>query len=71
LISRDLIEAEYDLIGYGVVAVNDINGKMNYGDYSLRLHDGPIYLEELDPSKAKNMDIRVSFASASSKAEIV
>lgn len=53
LISRELIEAEYDLIGYGVVAVNDINGKINYGDYSLRLYDGPIYMEQLEKSKMK------------------
>ncbi|CDW75498.1 UNKNOWN [Stylonychia lemnae] len=62
-----LIEAEYDLIGYGVVAVNDINGKMNYGDYTLRLYDGPIYLEEISQAKQKNMDIRVTFESATVK----
>eukprot|EP00347_Sterkiella_histriomuscorum_P021767 403332835 len=61
LISRELIEAEYDLIGYGVVAVNDINGKINYGDYSLKLHEGPIYVEDytLKPTKVVQLEIYI------------
>ena len=46
-----------------MVAVNDIEGKINYGNFSLKLFEGPIYVEELDPHKQKPMDLRVSFQS--------
>jgi hypothetical protein len=47
-ISRVLLENEYDLLGYGVVKLNDQYGKIRFGDYRLDLHEGPIFVEEAD-----------------------
>lgn len=45
------MEEEYDLLGYGVIKLNDNMGKIRYGDYRLDLHmppSGKIIVEEVD-----------------------
>ena len=53
IVSRVLLEEEYDLLGYAVVKLNEPNGKFKFGDYRMDLHEGPIYVEEAD-SHPKN-----------------
>ncbi len=51
VITRKLIEDEYDLIGYTVLKLNNPDGTIRYGTHLLDLYDGPIFIEELDPLK--------------------
>ena len=61
-ISRKILEDEYDLIGYGVIKLNDENGKLIYGTFTVPLYNPPIYVEELlDEDKTKmivKLDVR-------------
>ena len=61
-ISRKILEDEYDLIGYGVIKLNDENGKLIYGAFTVPLYNPPIYVEELlDEDKTKmivKLDVR-------------
>lgn len=54
VISRKLIQDEYDLIGYGVIQLNNPDGTVRYGTYTLDLYQAPIYVEELDEAKRTN-----------------
>ena len=51
VISRKLIEDEYDWIGYSVIQLNNPDGTIRYGTYTLDLYQPPIYVEELDELK--------------------
>jgi len=62
VISRVLLEEEYDLLGYGVIKLNDKDGKIRFGDYRLDLHEGPIYVEEVDKHPLNGRYIWVSVA---------
>lgn len=62
VISRVLLEEEYDLLGYGVVKLNDEHGKIRFGDYRLDLHEGPVYVEEVDKHAKNGRYIWVSVA---------
>jgi len=46
-ITKGLLEAEYDLLGYAVVKLHDDEAKIRYGKYRLPLHDGPVYVEDV------------------------
>jgi hypothetical protein len=59
MITKELIESEYDLIGYTVLDVSNTDGKFRFGYFNLSLYDGPIYVEELNPLKRNNVEIRV------------
>lgn len=50
VITKSLLESEYDLIGYSSMKIHDENAKIKYGTYSLDLYEGPIYVEEIDYS---------------------
>ena len=63
VISRVLLEEEYDLLGYGVIKINDKDGKMRFGDYKLDLHEGPIYVEDVDKHPLNGRYIWVSITS--------
>ncbi len=63
VITRRLIEDEYDLIGYTSVQINNDDGTLKYGTYILELFQGPIIVEELnesrrDPSKQVKFSLR-------------
>mgnify|MGYP000870192848 CR=1 FL=1 len=60
VISRKLIETEYDLIGYSVIQLNNPDGTIRYGTYTLDLYDGPIYVEELDETRRKRSKIKIT-----------
>jgi hypothetical protein len=62
VITRKLIEDEYDLIGYTVFMLNNRDGTIRHGTYVLDLHDGPIFIEELDPLKKNDKRIRITIA---------
>ena len=51
VISRKLVEDEYDWIGYSVIQLNNPDGTIRYGTYTLDLYQPPIYVEELDELK--------------------
>ena len=51
VITRKLIEEEYDLIGYTVLQINNPDGTLRYGSFVLDCYDGPIFIEELDAQK--------------------
>ena len=61
-ISRKILEDKYDLIGYGVIKLNDENGKLIYGTFTVPLYNPPIYVGELfDEDKTKmivKLDVR-------------
>lgn len=60
VITRKLIQEEYNLIGYTVFQLNEQNGKIRFGTYVLPLYEGPIYLEELDAVKRTEYSIKVT-----------
>lgn len=45
-ITRELVEDEYDLVGYGVIPLNDEFGKFVFGTFTVQLFHGPIFVEE-------------------------
>ncbi len=47
VITRRLIEDEYDLIGYSSIQINNQDGTLRYGTYILELFKGPILVEDL------------------------
>lgn len=51
VITRKLIEDEYDLVGYTVLQLNNPDGTIRYGTYVLDFYDAPIFIEELDALK--------------------
>lgn len=51
VISRKLIEDEYDCLGYSVIQINNPDGTIRYGTYTLDLYNPPIYVEELDETQ--------------------
>jgi len=53
-----LIEQEYDLVGYTSLQVNNPDGTIRYGTYVLDCYDGPIYVEDLDNLKRKNVQCK-------------
>ena len=53
-------------MGYGVIKLNAEDGKMRYGDYKLDLHEGPIYVEEVDKHPLNGNYIWVSINLAGS-----
>lgn len=59
-ISRKLIEDEYDLVGYSCIKMNDDVGRFAFGQYTVPLYDGPVYVEECLPDKKNNRTIKVS-----------
>ena len=63
VITRRLIEDEYDLIGYSSIQINNQDGTLRYGTYILELFKGPILVEDLqedkrDPSKLLKIQLR-------------
>ena len=61
-ISRVLLEEQYDPLGYAVIHLNDKDGKLKFGDYRLDLHDGPIYVAEVEQHPKNGRHIWVSVA---------
>ena len=59
-ISRTLIEDEYDLIGYGVIKMNDEFAKFTFGTFTIPLYDGPIYVEECLPNKKNDKVLKIT-----------
>ena len=55
-----LLEEEYDMLGYGVVNLNQPDGRIKFGEYRLDLHEGPIYIEEVDSHPRNGRYIWVS-----------
>jgi len=51
VITRTLIEDEYDLIGYHSFKINNPDGTLRFGTYTLDLFREPIYLEEMDANR--------------------
>ena len=62
LISRTLFENEYDLVGYGVIRMNDDIGKFTFGTFTIPLHEGPVYVEEVRPEKKNGRILKVTIA---------
>ena len=60
VITRKLIEDEYDLVGYTVFQINNKDGTLRYGNYVLDLYDGPIFIEELDVFNRTEYQIKLS-----------
>lgn len=60
VVTRKIIEEEYDLIGYTVLQLNKPNGEIRYGSYVMDLYDGPIYVEELDVLKRTDRQIKIT-----------
>lgn len=60
VISRKLVEDEYDCLGYSVVQLNNPDGTIRYGTYTLDLYEPPIYVEELDESKRTNAFVKIT-----------
>jgi hypothetical protein len=63
VITRRLIEDEYDLIGYSSIQINNQDGTLRYGTYILDLFKGPILVEDLqedkrDPNKLLKIQLR-------------
>ena len=48
VIDKELIEDEYDLIGYHSFPLHYEDGKIRYGTYELNLYGGDIYVKEMD-----------------------
>jgi hypothetical protein len=59
-ITRELVESEYDLIGYGIIRLNDEFGKFLFGTFTVDLYDGPIYVEELLDNKRNGYKLKVT-----------
>lgn len=47
VITKSLLESEYDLLGYTVYKLCDEKGKVRYGTFTLPLYDGPPYVEDI------------------------
>lgn len=60
VVTRKIIEDEYDLIGYTVFLLNNKDGSIRYGTFVLDLYDGPIFVEELDPLKKNDKRLRIT-----------
>ena len=60
VITRKLIEDEYDIIGYTVLQVNNPDGTIRYGTYLLDFYDAPIFIEELDALKRNEKKIKIT-----------
>mmetsp|Transcript_12126 Transcript_12126/g.11975 ORF Transcript_12126/g.11975 Transcript_12126/m.11975 type:complete len:147 (-) Transcript_12126:2098-2538(-) len=60
VITRKLIEDEYDLVGYTIFQLNNPDGTMRYGTYVLDLYDGPIFVEELDALKRVDKQMKIT-----------
>lgn len=61
MISWKLIEKEYDLIGYSVVQLNNPDGSIRFGTYTIDLYDGPIVVEELEEADKVGYKLKVTF----------
>lgn len=59
-VSRELIEREYDLAGYGIVQLNDEFGKFIFGTFTVPLFEGPIYVEELLDKKKTIFTLKIT-----------
>ena len=64
VISRRLIETEYDLLGYTVLKlINDDGGSLKYGAFQLNLFKGPVFVEELlNDYRNINQQLKVSLS---------
>lgn len=60
MITRKLIEDEYDMIGYTVLQINNPDGTIRHGSYILSFYDGPIYVEELDALKRNEKTCKIT-----------
>jgi len=60
VISWKLIEKEYDLIGYSVVQMNNVDGTIWYGTYTVDLYDGPIIVEELEDADNTGIKMKIT-----------
>lgn len=47
MITKSLLEEEYDLLGYTVYRLNDEKGRVRYGTHTVPLFDGPPYVEDI------------------------
>jgi hypothetical protein len=47
-LSRVLLEEEYNLLGYGVIKLNKKDGRIDFGEYKLELHEGDVFIEEIE-----------------------
>ena len=70
-ISRKLIEDEYDLVGYSVIQLNNPDGTVRYGTYTLDLYQPPVYVEELDDTKRTNFHCKVTIGRPGVEMDIV
>lgn len=62
VMSRQVIEEEYDIVGYTILMLNNPDGTIRYGSYILDLYDGPIYVEELDALKRNECQMKITIA---------
>ena len=63
VISRKMIEHEYDLLGYTVLRVIAEDSSLRYGSYILSLFRGPILLEDMSEDKRDSrMTIKVTLS---------
>ena len=61
MISRRLIEDEYDLVGYTSIQINKEDGTIRYGTYILNMYQGPIFVEELlEEKRVSDLLIKVT-----------
>jgi hypothetical protein len=59
-ITRELVEKEYDLIGYGVIRLNDKSGKFIFGTFTVQLFSGPIFVEERLDNKNRGHTLKIT-----------
>ena len=60
VISRKLIEAEYNLIGYSVIQLNNPDGTIRWGTYTVDIYKEPILVEELNEEFITGYKIKVT-----------
>lgn len=60
VITRKILEEEYELLGYSVLEVTAPSGEVRFGTFVLDMYAGPIYVEELDALKRTDMTIKVT-----------
>ena len=49
VLTKNLLETEYDLLGYTVLRAHDKLARIKYGKYKLPLYDGPVFVEDIRP----------------------
>lgn len=66
--NREMLEEDYELLGYTVLQMNLKDGSLAYGTYYLQFFEGPIFIEELDPDKKMNSAVKITIKPINFKA---